>query len=710
MKLVKVLLLSLCLLALCPQLALSQESTNAGGRFRRSENAVTGSYIVVFKDSVPEGRVNAFAAQLAREHGGTVSFTYQHALRGFSVELNEAQAIALSRNPQVEYIEEDAIVEGASVQNNPTWALDRIDQRSLPLNNSYSYENSGAGVNVYVVDGGIRMTHQEFGGRAELAYDYLAGGTGTDCHGHGTHVAGIIGGNTYGVAKGAKLWSVRVLDCANQGLISRVLAGIDWVTAYHVKPAVANLSFFTGNANETLDVAVRNLIAAGVTSVVAAGNANRDASLHSPARVAEAITVAATDINDNRSSLSNYGPLVDVFAPGVQIVSAHSLDDASTFTRTGTSSAAPYVAGTAARYLSANPTDSPAAVSLAITSNATLGKVPNAGEGTPNLVLFKPNSKVAFYSQRDGNWEIYVSNFDGSLQTNLSLSTSSDQLPVWSPDGRKLAFTSKRTGGGDIYVVNSDGSGLTRLTTSTYADLDPTWSPDGQRLTFISKRDGNSDVFVMNADGTNQVNLTRTTAQESAPVWSPTENKIAFLSYRSGLTKIFIMNADGTNQFQLTASAVNESNIDWSPDGQQLTFESYHFTPDYMEHYDVWVVNADGSALKNLTPYNAAADTEPDWSPDGKTLVMASTRHNGSQYGYKEIYTINPDGSNAVRHTYSRGNFAPKWAPGSDRFVYMRDSSTNYTYDIYALNTDGSNWLRLTTNTAQDYDPVWQPI
>ena len=390
------LITSLCALAFAPA-AFAQHGgarVNAPAaapvaKLRKSAEAVPNRYIVVFNDTVPAHKVAALADAMTRAHGGTLGFTYDSALRGFSVEMNDAQAAALSRNPQVAFVEADVEVNAASTQTSAPWPLDRLDQREPALNNSYSYASDGAGVNAYIVDGGIRLTHQEFGGRAVFAYDNVGDGrNGVDCNGHGTHVAGLIGGATYGVAKGVKLHAVRVLNCSNQALVSRVVAGIDWVAANHVKPAVANLSFFTGNANATLDLAVSNLIASGVTSVVAAGNLSRDASLHSPARVPEAITVAATDINDNQAFFSNFGSVVDIYAPGVEIVSAHSLDDASTFPRSGTSSAAPYVAGLAARYLASRPGDQPDAVVQALRNNATAGKVVNAGAGSPNLLAY----------------------------------------------------------------------------------------------------------------------------------------------------------------------------------------------------------------------------------------------------------------------------------------------------------------------------------
>jgi subtilisin family serine protease len=385
------LIVGACAIAFIPSRAHAERPVAPPGKLRRNPAAIKNHYIVVFNESVKREQIGEEVEKLARVHGGTVGFTYENALRGFSVEMNEAAAEALSRNPKVDFVEEDAEVQGASTQTGAPWQLDRLDQRHPTLNNFYTYESNGAGVNVYVVDGGIRYTHQEFGGRAAFAYDYEVGGTGLDCNGHGTHVAGLIGGNTYGVAKGVKLWSVRVLNCSNGGSIAGIIAGLDWVTGNHVKPAVANLSFITvaiNPLNSTLDIAVKNLIAAGVTTVVAAGNNTGDASLRIPSRVPEAITVAATDQFDNRSPNSNFGSSVDVFAPGVEIVSAHASTDTAVSTRSGTSSAAPVVAGIAARYLSTRPGDAPDAVSQAITNSATAGQVINPGAGSPNLLAY----------------------------------------------------------------------------------------------------------------------------------------------------------------------------------------------------------------------------------------------------------------------------------------------------------------------------------
>jgi subtilisin family serine protease len=384
----------LCVVALTLLRVQGQVAPDTPGKLHRSAQSIPNSYIVVFNDNVEGRRVAREAEKLARAFGGTVGFTYEYALRGFSVELNEGQAIALSHNPLVAYVEENSMVYGAETQTAAPWSLDRIDQRALPLNNAYTYAGSGAGVNVYVIDGGIRLTHQEFKNpdgtsRAAFAFDNVGDGrNGNDCNGHGTHVAGIIGGNTYGVAKGAKLWSVRVLNCSNQAPAAQVLAGIDWVTGHHVKPAIANLSFASGIASPSMDDAVRKSIAAGVTYVVAAGNGGFDAGTRSPAHVTEAITVGASDSADALATFSNTGSVIDLFAPGVNIVSANSAADDSTLTRSGTSSAAPFVAGVAARYLSTHAGDAPGAVAEALKSGATAGKVTSVPAGTTDRLLY----------------------------------------------------------------------------------------------------------------------------------------------------------------------------------------------------------------------------------------------------------------------------------------------------------------------------------
>jgi subtilisin family serine protease len=378
----------LCWMSLVPHQVMGQ-SPDLIGRIRRHPEAIRNQYIVVLNDGIDRKQVSAIANNLARVHGGTLLYTYENSIRGFSAQMSEASASALSRNPLVDYVEEDVEVFATATQTNSQWGLDRMDQTNLPLDSAYNYSNTGAGVNVYIIDSGIRATHQEFGGRASNAYDAVADGqNGNDCYGHGTHVAGIIGGSTYGVAKGVNLRSVRVLDCLGRGPISRVIAGVEWVTTGHIKPAVANLSFISTTASDSLDNAVRASINAGVTYVVSAGNNNIDAGTRSPSRVAEAITVAATDTTDSRAAFSNFGSVVDVFAPGVDITSAWVTDDTSTNIKSGTSSAAPFVAGAVARILQSNPSFSPADISRMITISATSGKVTNAGIDSPNLMIY----------------------------------------------------------------------------------------------------------------------------------------------------------------------------------------------------------------------------------------------------------------------------------------------------------------------------------
>jgi aqualysin 1 len=315
-----------------------------------SSHIIPNQYIVVFKSSLPNAAAEARA--LVAQHGGTLRFTYTSAIKGFAADLSARAVEALRHNPNVAYIEPDQAVELFDTEATPpSWGLDRVDQRKLPLSSSYSYMATGARVNVYIIDTGIRTSHVEFGGRAMGAYSSVKGKSSTDdCNGHGTHVAGTVGGRTYGIAKGVALYAVRVLDCDGSGSYSGVIAGIDWVTAHRQLPAVANMSL-GGGKSQPLNDAVQGSIAAGVTYSVAAGNSNFDACSFSPASAPGAITVGATTRQDAQTYYSNWGRCVDLYAPGDSITSAWNTSDTATAIKRGTSMAAPHVAGAAALYL-----------------------------------------------------------------------------------------------------------------------------------------------------------------------------------------------------------------------------------------------------------------------------------------------------------------------------------------------------------------------
>lgn len=378
-----------------PAAAAPPEGTirNAGGA-----DAVAGSYIVVFKDSaVSRAAVGSKASGLIGKHGGKVARTYTAALRGFEISTNAKTAARIAADPSVAYVEQSQTIRISGTQANPpSWGLDRIDQRNLPLNNSYTYPNTATNVNAYVIDTGIRFSHNDFGGRAVSGFDAIDGGSADDCHGHGTHVAGTVGGSSYGVAKAARLYGVRVLNCSGSGSTAQVVAGIDWVTANAVRPAVANMSL-GGGADSSIDTAVSNSINAGITYAVAAGNGNslgvrQNACNYSPARVPSAVTVGATSNTDAAASFSNYGTCVDILAPGVGITSAWYNSNTATNTISGTSMASPHTAGVAALVLSANPTWSPQQVRDYLVSNSTPNVISNVGTGTPNQLLYVVNS------------------------------------------------------------------------------------------------------------------------------------------------------------------------------------------------------------------------------------------------------------------------------------------------------------------------------
>ena len=352
--------------------------------------SVDDRYIVVLDKGAPGKSLRAAKADV-RADGATVTHTYTSVLDGFAAKLNSRALAALRNNPHVAYIEADAPVQLDATQSPATWGLDRIDQRDMPLTNSYTYDTTGAGVTAYIIDTGILGSHTQFGGRAVTGYTAINDGRGTtDCNGHGTHVAGTVGGSTYGVAKGVRLVAVRVLDCNGSGSNSGVIAGVDWVTQNHTagSPAVANMSL-GGGVSSALDTAVNNSIADGVTYALAAGNdSGANACNGSPSRVAAGLTIGSTTNTDARSSFSNIGSCLDMFAPGSTITSAWHTGTSATNTISGTSMATPHVAGAAALYLQSNPSASPAAVGSALISASTPNKVTDAGTGSPNRLLY----------------------------------------------------------------------------------------------------------------------------------------------------------------------------------------------------------------------------------------------------------------------------------------------------------------------------------
>ncbi len=345
--------------------------------------------------------VRGLANDLVNEHRGRLTHSFSSALSGFSARLSADEAATLARDPRVDFVEQDGVVVAEGTQSSPSWGLDRIDQRKLPLDGSYTYDLNGSGVDVFVIDSGIRSTHAEFGGRVDTVNSYagIADGYGSeDCFGHGTMVAGLIGGASYGVAKGVTLHSVRVLGCSGYGSVSDLVAGVDWVTAQRqtatraagnagVRPWLANVSLITG-ISQCLDNAVTFSMGAGVTFVVAAGNSGADACMYSPAHVGGAITVGASNGADNVWISSNGGTCVDVFAPGVSAATSYNRSDTDSVLFTGTSAAAPAATGAAALYLAMRPSAAPAEVASVLTKAASAGRLAAMPSGSPNLLLF----------------------------------------------------------------------------------------------------------------------------------------------------------------------------------------------------------------------------------------------------------------------------------------------------------------------------------
>jgi subtilisin family serine protease len=454
-----------------------------------AKNPIRGQYIVVLGDRVPDAA--SVADEVSRGNNARILHVYDKALKGFAIELPEPAANALLNRPDVKYVEEDGVVTADTTQSvgSQGWGLDRIDQRNLPLDLSYTYNTTASNVHAYIVDTGIFISHTQFGGRASVGVDEVGDGqNGIDCNGHGTHVAGTVGGSTWGVAKSVTLVAVRVLNCQGSGTNSGVIAGVNWVAANAIKPAVANMSL-GGGASQALDDAVTGAVNNGVVFCVAAGNGDPntglavDACTTSPARAPAAITVSATDNTDHKPTWANTGTCVDIFAPGVNITSAWDTSTTATNTISGTSMATPHVCGTAALYVGLNPTATPASVASALINNSTSGVVIGAGSGSPNRLLFiggggTPAPTISGFSPASGgvgsSVTITGSNFTGATSVKFNGQSasfsvnSSTQITATVPNCSSTGTISVTTAGGTAnssssFSVTGCGGGTSQL-------------------------------------------------------------------------------------------------------------------------------------------------------------------------------------------------------------------------------------------------------
>ncbi|MBM2622114.1 S8 family peptidase [Actinoplanes sp. LDG1-06] len=444
--------------------------------------AIAGRYIVTLNQPV-----SGDASAMSVDGGST-----------YVADMSATQARRLAADPDVRYVEQDRILTIQGTQKSPPWGLDRIDQRAVKGSKSFTPTDDGSSVHAYVIDTGIRISHADFGGRAGYGYDALSGTTNAgDCNGHGTHVAGTIGGQIFGVAKQVKLVSVRVLNCKGEGSLSQVISGVNWVTAHAVKPAVANMSV-GGSYSASLNAAVQRSINSGVTYVVAAGNENVNAGKTSPASLAAAITVGATDASDRRASFSNWGPALDLFAPGVNIRSDFYSGDYMTAIASGTSMASPHVAGAAALALDAAPTMTPAQVRNYLVKNATTSKIKDP-KGSANRLLFVPappaapvitsssltvttgtaySGKLTLKAARRGSWSVA----SGRLPSGLTL------WPSGAITGKPVApGTATVTVRFTDYVPRSATRTLTVTVRKTTPVISTSWLPDGSAGTYYSQ-------------------------------------------------------------------------------------------------------------------------------------------------------------------------------------------------------------------------------
>lgn len=697
-------------------------------------DVIPGRYIVTFS-SVAASSVAASSVP------GSVITTFSHALNGFVADLTASERTALSANPNVIGIEPDSVVSVDTDQANATWGLDRIDQRALPRNNTYTYTNTGRGVTAYVIDTGIYAAHSEFAGRVQSGFTAVADGNGTDdCHGHGTHVSGTIAGTTYGVAKETQLVPVRVLGCNGSGSVSGVIAGIDWAVSNHAAgvPAVANMSL-GGGLSTALNAAVDRAVADGITMVVAAGNSNVDACTTSPSSAASAITVGATSSNDARASFSNWGTCLDIYAPGVSITSSMIGSTTATATWSGTSMASPHVAGIAALYLQSNPSASPAVVTSAITTSATQAVVTDAGTGSPNRLAYMGSFTAAPVSvpSSPGNlaaaplnasvkltWTAPVSNGGAAITDYVVQFAASSNAPIWSTfaDGVSTTLGATVTGlvNGTTYMfrvaaVNGVGVGsyASALTTTPVAGAVPT-EPRSLYVTAGRTSASLSWIAPLNSGTSAITDYVIEYSTNSGSTWTRYADAVstALTASLTGLT--------GNTTYQLRVSALNASGLSLPSNiatvtptafGPPSVARSLTTTAGMLSAWVYWTVPADAGG-GTISSYIVDYSTNNGTTFVGSVKLSASSRNAyftglaGGVAHLMRVRAVNEYGSSADA-TVVVTPIAPA-VPSAPQGLYG-NVGYNYTtlYWSVPTNNGGSAITGYAVETSADQGTTW---
>lgn len=687
--------------------------------------AVADSYIVVLKDiAVTPADVASKTRGLASRYGGSVARTYQHALRGFEARLSAKAAKRLAADPSVRYVEQNHTVRVASTQNSPSsWGLDRIDQRSLPLNNGYTYYRT-SGIRAYVIDTGIRLSHVDFGGRAVSGFDAIDGGTAEDCNGHGTHVAGTIGGATYGVAKGVTLVAVRVLDCAGDGTWAQIISGVDWVTGDHQsgEPAVANMSL-AGDFDQAVNDAVAASIADGITYGVAAANFSDDACQYSPASTPDAITVGATTSTDEMADYSSYGTCVDIFAPGTSITSAYYTGDTASYTASGTSMATPHVVGAAALVLAAHPSYTPQQVRDTLVNDATTGVLTGLGDGSPDKLLY-----VGGILSPTQDFSVAVSPTNRAVDLGGSLTaTVSTTTTVGGPQQVRLTASGLPMGATASFSPSSLSSGASSTLT---IDTTGTTTPGVYHLTItgagsVTTQIASYTLTVLGPPGCRQSNGTAvavpdnsTAVDSSTTISGCPGNASSGSTVEVHLTHAFIgdlivnlVAPDGTTYTLQNQSGGANNHLDetfivnLSSEVANGTWKlrAQDVSPDAVGSIDSWTLNLKGT-MSDCVSTSGTDVAIPDPGTVESSITISGCPGNASAASAVEVHIVHPyikelivtlvapDGSTHTLHNLTGRGGGNVW----------NNLDTAYTVDLSGVARNGTWKLRVQDTGAGD--------